>query len=218
MNPTLVAPSILAGKHAALGDSLAVVHQSGAEWVHLDIMDGHFVPNLTFGPQTIKELRALNSSLYFDVHLMLDNPHLFIEPFLAAGANGISIHVEPDGFALRDTLNQIREGGATPGIVLNPDTPVEAVKPFLNAVGLVLVMTVVPGFGGQAFRKDCLDKITTIKNWRDASEDSYRIEVDGGVDRETGLQCKEAGADTLVAGTAFFKSEDKPGFLHFLQS
>ncbi len=218
--PYSVAPSILAGRHARLAESLAEISGAGAQWVHLDIMDGHFVPNLTFGPETVKDLRRnAPPSLFFDVHLMLDNPHRYIDAFADAGANLISIHVEPEGkeYRVASTLKEIHNRNCQAGIVLNPDTPVERARPFLNTVDLVLVMTVQPGFGGQAFREDCLAKLDSLKQWRSREKLPFRIEVDGGVDKETGTRCREHGADTFVAGTAFFRAPDRAAFIRELQ-
>lgn len=208
---TLLAPSILAGDHADLRSSLRVIEEAGLEWVHLDIMDGHFVPNLSFGPQTVKALRP-DSKVFFDVHLMLDNPHLYIDAFLDAGAEQISIHVEPD-YPVAETLAHIKSKGCRCGVVLNPDTPAEDAKEFLPECDIVLLMTVQPGFGGQSFRKDVLPKIAQFDAWRAELGLNYRLEVDGGVDLDTAQLCTERGADTLVAGTAFFKANDQASFI-----
>ena len=160
MLPPLLVPSILAGDHARLADSAALVARLGLPWIHLDIMDGHFVPNLTFGPGTVAALRQ-SSGLFFDVHLMLDEPHHYVEPFAAAGASLISIHIEPS-YDHADTLARIKKLGCQNGIVLNPGTPAAAVEPLLNRVDLVLVMTVQPGFGGQSFRRDMLPKLAQL--------------------------------------------------------
>jgi ribulose-phosphate 3-epimerase len=210
LHKTILAPSILAGDHADLKSSLNMIEKIGMEWVHLDIMDGHFVPNLTFGPQTVKALRPL-SKLFFDVHLMLDNPDQFIDAFIDAGANQISLHVEPD-YPIADTLKRVADLGCKRGIVLNPDTPATAARPFLADCDIVLLMTVQPGFGGQSFRRDVLPKIETLASWRDELGLNYRLEVDGGVDLQTASDCVSCGADTLVAGTAFFKAEDRVAF------
>jgi ribulose-phosphate 3-epimerase len=210
MHPPVLAPSILAGDHAHLAASAAVVRDLGLKWLHLDIMDGHFVPNLSFGPQTVAALRPL-SKLYFDVHLMLDQPQRYIEPFAKAGANSISIHIEP-AYDHVATLARIRELGCARGIVLNPDTPAEAIEPFLDQVELVLVMTVQPGFGGQPFRRDMLQKLERISALRSDRKLDFRLEVDGGIDLETGLECRKAGADTFVAGTSFFAAADRAAY------
>jgi ribulose-phosphate 3-epimerase len=177
----------------------------------VDIMDGHFVPNLTFGPQVVAALRR-RSELFFDTHLMLENPVPMLRPFAEAGSSLISIHAEP-AFDRKAALAEIRALGCQNGIVINPGTPAEAVRPFLADVDLVLLMTVQPGFGGQSFREDVLPKIEQIHAWRAEKGLDFRIEVDGGVDGRTAPLCIGAGADTLVAGTAFFKPTERESLL-----
>ena len=207
---TILAPSILAGDHSDLKKSLNIIQEVGLNWVHVDIMDGHFVPNLTFGPQTVKAMRAV-SGLFFDVHLMLDNPDKFVDAFIDAGADQISIHVEPD-YPVTETLARIHQRSCRRGIVLNPDTPAEAAEPFIRNCEIVLLMTVQPGFGGQSFREDVLPKIETLAKWRSKYGLDYRLEVDGGIDLQTAVSCTERGVDTLVSGTAFFKADDRLAF------
>jgi ribulose-phosphate 3-epimerase len=207
----LLNPSLLAGDHANLAASARVVADLGLPWLHCDIMDGHFVPNLSFGPETLAALRRSGSTLFFDTHLMLDEPHRYIEPFAKAGANLISIHIEP-AYNHAATLARIRELGCQCGLVLNPATPASAVEPLLGQVDLVLVMTVQPGFGGQSFRREMLPKIAQLHQWRQERGLTFRLEVDGGIDLATGAECRQAGADTFVAGTSFFRSADKRAF------
>jgi ribulose-phosphate 3-epimerase len=211
MHAPLLAPSILAGDHAALAESASVVERLGIPWLHLDIMDGHFVPNLTFGPETLAALRRAGSRLFFDTHLMLDEPHRYAEAFAKAGADRISIHVEPpiDHAA---ALRRIRELGCRAGIVLNPGTPASAVEPLLGEVDLVLVMTVQPGFGGQSFQPAMLPKIAALDAWRRQRGLSFRLQVDGGIDLGTAAACRAAGADTFVVGTAFYRAPDRAAF------
>lgn len=211
LHPNILAPSLLAGNHGNLIESVRLVESFSLRWLHVDIMDGHFVPNLTFGPGTVAALDR-QTSLFLDVHLMLDNPHKFIEPFAKAGADLITIHTEPD-YPVADTLRRIRELERFAGIAINPGTPVEELLPYLDSVDLVLIMTVEPGFGGQGFREETLPKIAQVAQWRREQGLSFRLEVDGGVTIETGRLCREAGADTFVAGTAFFSSPDKEAFL-----
>lgn len=211
MHASLLAPSLLAGDHANLGASARIVADLGLPWLHCDIMDGHFVPNLSFGPETLAALRKAGSKLFFDTHLMLSEPHRYIEPFARAGANSISIHIEPE-YDHVATLARIRAIGCQCGIVLNPGTPASAVETVLPLVDLVLVMTVQPGFGGQSFRRDMLPKIAQLRDWRSARGLNFRLEVDGGIDLATAAECRASGADTFVAGTSFFKAADKPAF------
>jgi len=207
----LLNPSLLAGDHAHLAASARLVEEMRLPWLHCDIMDGHFVPNLSFGPETLAALRRSGIKLFFDTHLMLSEPHRYVEPFAKAGANNISIHIEPD-YDHAASLTRIRTLGCQCGIVLNPGTPARAVEKLLPLVDLVLVMTVQPGFGGQSFRRDMLPKISQLRDWRSALNLNFRLEVDGGIDVATGAECHAAGADTFVAGTSFFKAADKSAF------
>ncbi len=216
----LVAPSLLAGDHGALRDSaLEAQAIPGVSWLHLDLMDGHFVPNLTFGPQTVAALRPA-CHLYFDVHLMLSRPDRYLQAFAEAGADGITIHTEPAAtepdYDLARTLTTIRNLGCAVGLAINPDTPIEALDPFLGQLDLALLMTVQPGFGGQSFRTDVLPKIAALHARRLSHGLTFRLEVDGGVDARTGLLCREAGADTLVAGSAFYRAPDRARFVRDL--
>ncbi|MEI6465946.1 MAG: ribulose-phosphate 3-epimerase [Verrucomicrobiota bacterium] len=211
----LLAPSLLAGDHANLGASAHTVADHGLNWLHLDLMDGHFVPNLSFGPETLAALRRAGSKLFFDTHLMLSAPQHYVDAFAKAGANLISIHIEAACDHLA-TLRRIRELGCQAGIVLNPGTPATAIAGLLDQVDLVLVMTVQPGFGGQPFRRDMLPKLQQIDTWRRERALSFRLEVDGGIDLATAAECRTAGADTFVAGTSFFRAGDKPAFIRTL--
>lgn len=205
VNRVEIAPSILGGDHAALGESVAAIRAAGLKWVHVDVMDGHFVPNLSFGPGVVKALKARFPDMFYDVHLMLDNPNLYIEPFAKAGADLISVHVEPD-YPISGTLDDIHFAGRKIGITLNPKTPVGELAEYLPRVDLVLVMSVQPGFGGQSFNPVALEKISALARMREGMKLSFRIEVDGGITAGNVAACIGRGADTIVAGTEFFKN------------
>lgn len=206
MNPTRIAPSLLAADWTRLGEEVRAVERAGADWLHLDIMDGHFVPNISFGPALVKALRPA-ATLPFDVHLMIAPADPFLAAFAEAGAEWISLHPEA-GPHLHRSLQTIRALGCRPGVVLNPATPVESVAHVLDLTDLILVMTVNPGFGGQSFLRPQLHKISTLRRMIAESGRDIALQVDGGVTRETAPMCREAGADVLVAGTAVFGGPD----------
>ena len=211
----ILAPSILAGNHANLLQTLQVAEDDGRKWIHLDIMDGHFVPNLSFGPQTVADLRK-DSKLFFDVHLMLDQPDRYVDPFIHAGSDLISIHLEPE-YDQNATLDKIKKAGVQTGMVINPDTPVERLIPFLDQLDLVLLMTVFPGFGGQKFIESVLEKAQAIAELRKENQHNFLIEVDGGVGPEHVTPCLESGVDIIVAGTAYYK-RDQAGRKEFAEA
>jgi len=199
----IIAPSLLAADFARLGEEARAIEAAGADWLHLDVMDGHFVPNITIGPDVIKALRP-HVSIPFDVHLMIAPADPYLEAFRAAGADVISVHPEA-GPHLNRTLKRIRELGAKAGVVFNPSTPVEVVEWMMEDIDLILVMSINPGFGGQSFMSSQLAKIERLRQMIDAAGRDIVLEVDGGVTRDNCRRCIEAGATALVAGTAVFK-------------
>ncbi|MGY0692342.1 ribulose-phosphate 3-epimerase [Virgibacillus sp. FSP13] len=204
---TKIAPSILSADFARLGEEITDVEKGGADYIHVDVMDGHFVPNITIGPLIVEAIKP-KTSLPLDVHLMIENPDAFIPMFASAGASIITVHQEACPH-LHRTIQLIKSQGVKAGVVINPATPAEMIKQALPDVDLVLLMTVNPGFGGQSFISHVVPKIKQIADWRDELGLSFEIEIDGGVNVDTAKQCTDAGADVLVAGSAVFNKEDR---------
>ncbi|MYL48754.1 ribulose-phosphate 3-epimerase [Halobacillus litoralis] len=204
---TKIAPSILASDFSKLGEEIKDVERGGADYIHVDVMDGHFVPNITIGPLIVDHIRPV-TDLPLDVHLMIENPDQYIEAFAKAGSDIITVHQEACPH-LHRTIQLIKSHGVKAGVVINPATPAETIRPILQDVDLVLLMTVNPGFGGQSFIHSVVPKIEQISQWREEEELSFEIEIDGGVKVETAKLCTDAGADVLVAGSAIFNQEDR---------
>ena len=202
----VIAPSILSADFSRLGDEIKAVESAGADWIHADIMDGHFVPNITFGPMIVESVRRV-TSLPIDVHLMIENPNDYIPVFAEAGASLISVQVEAS-IHLNRSVQLIRECGARPGVVLNPSTPVQTLEWIIDHVDYVLIMSVNPGFGGQAFIENSLEKIRALRQLIQQKNLKTLIEIDGGVNGETITDIATAGVDVFVAGSAIFGSRD----------
>lgn len=204
----LIAPSLLAADFSQLEAEIRRVEEAGADWLHLDIMDGHFVDNISFGPTLVAMVRK-KTELPLDVHLMIEHADHYMPRFLEAGANSITVHVEPEAkHQVTETLAAIRGAGCKAGLSLNPATPFETIEPYLANIDVLLVMTVHPGFGGQAFRPEMMGKVRRAREWRAVNKATLDIEVDGGINVETARLSIDNGANVLVAGTSIFRSKD----------
>ena len=202
----IIAPSLLASDHARFGKEVERASRSGADRLHFDIMDGHFVPNISFGPQVVRAIRPL-TKLFVDVHLMCSRPDILLEPFARAGADEITVHVEL-GEQVASLIWKIRKLGKKVGLAINPPTAIAEVQPYLDQIDLLLVMTVNPGFGGQEFIHETLPKIQQAETWRREKRLPYRIAVDGGINFQTAAECARVGADTFVSGTTMFRAHN----------
>ena len=213
----ILSPSILSADYMHFHEDMDRTKADGAKWLHVDIMDGHFVPNMSFGYAWVKSMRKI-TDLVLDVHLMIDTPIKYAEEFCKAGADYLTIHVEADTPEnIEKTLELIRSHGVKPGIVVKPNTPAEAIAPYLDKVELVLVMTVEPGFGGQKFMEHMMPKLKQLRAMLDQVNPACHLEVDGGVDLNTAEICKANGANVLVAGSAFYGAADRAAFVKAIE-
>lgn len=203
-----IAPSVLSADFAKMGEEIKSVEKAGADIIHLDVMDGVFVPNITFGIKMVADVRK-TTSLSLDCHLMIVHPEKYVKDFAKAGADYITVHYEACGEGLKDTLLQIRENNVKCGLVINPDTPVEKIENLIPLCDMVLVMSVFPGFGGQKFIADVLDKCRAIRKIIDENNLDCLLEIDGGINADTAKSAREAGCDVLVAGSAVFGASDR---------
>jgi ribulose-phosphate 3-epimerase len=208
MPEIIVAPSILAADLSQLAVEVHRVEEAGADWIHCDIMDGHFVDNISFGPAVVSFVRK-STKLPLDVHLMIEHADHYVPRFVEAGANSITVHAEHEArHDVPKTLKQIREAGCGVGLTLNPETPFESVEPYLDQIDLLLVMTVHPGFGGQPFRAEMMEKVKRARAWQRSRQANLNVEVDGGINPETAAISIANGANVLVAGTSIFRAKD----------